>query len=304
MRHVHFPTALKRIAPPRSPEASVFLSRYEPKVRPYIFASAILPLIITSEDSALWGGLVGVASWLVFLADFIVQSKERVQYYNSRLGLLDLFIVVVTSPWYLIPGVHGGAVVALLRVVRVVRLIVVARGARRLFQRLGRAALIAVAAVVAFSAVALRAEQPVNPEFASYGDALWWGYVTLTTVGYGDIVPVTLTGRLAGVAIMTLGIGLLGVLAGSLSSFFRLSPKEEEQEQEKSDEMRKELGLVNPHDEPDSDGEGPQDTGDLAALRKEVVDLRSEIRSLTDHLARSVGAVEPTPSEEPPESSV
>ena len=46
--------------------------------------------------------------------------------------------------------------------------------------------------------------------------------MTLTTVGYGDIVPKTTAGRLAGVAIMFTGIAVLGVLAGSLSALFRL----------------------------------------------------------------------------------
>jgi voltage-gated potassium channel len=76
--------------------------------------------------------------------------------------------------------------------------------------------------VVLGSLVAYHAEHPTNPGFATIGDAFWWGIVTLTTVGYGDVVPTTTTGRWAAVTIMITGIAVLGLLAGSLASFFRL----------------------------------------------------------------------------------
>ena len=50
------------------------------------------------------------------------------------------------------------------------------------------------------------------------GDAIWWGIVTITTVGYGDFYPVTLAGRLTGVFVMFAGIGIIGALASILAS--------------------------------------------------------------------------------------
>jgi voltage-gated potassium channel len=67
----------------------------------------------------------------------------------------------------------------------------------------------------------LSAEKPTNPGFATYADAVWWGIVTLTTVGYGDIVPHTENGRLAGVFLMLTWLATLGVLSGTMASFFR-----------------------------------------------------------------------------------
>jgi voltage-gated potassium channel len=73
--------------------------------------------------------------------------------------------------------------------------VIATKGARRLFERLGRVAGVAGGVVMIGSLVAYHAEHPANPEFAAVGYALWWGIVTLTTVGYGDIVPKTTTGR-------------------------------------------------------------------------------------------------------------
>jgi len=54
----------------------------------------------------------------------------------------------------------------------------------------------------------------------SYGGALWWAMVTITTVGYGDKYPVTLGGRAIAVVMMLVGIGLIGVLTATVASYF------------------------------------------------------------------------------------
>jgi voltage-gated potassium channel Kch len=56
------------------------------------------------------------------------------------------------------------------------------------------------------------------------GDALWWGYVTATTVGYGDQYPVTTGGRLTGLIMLTVGVALFATFSGFLANLF-LSPQ-------------------------------------------------------------------------------
>jgi voltage-gated potassium channel len=250
----------------RSERDAAFLKRFDAWMQLPIIVSAILPLIVAPETNGWVGVVVGVTTWLVFLVDYVVQARHREHYGRTRLGLFDLFVVLATAPWFLIPGAHEGRFVVVLRLARLARLAMASRGSRRLFERLGRVVVVAAGVLVTASLVAYYAEKPVNPEFATVGDALWWGIVTLTTVGYGDIVPKTPTGRLAGVAIMLTGIAVLGVLAGSLSSFFRLGDN----------------GKANgaPPDQPASPAAGASDVA-LQALTAEVAALRRQVEALT-----------------------
>lgn len=57
-------------------------------------------------------------------------------------------------------------------------------------------------------------------EGMSYGDGIWWAFVTATTVGYGDISPSTFYGRMIAMALMLVGIGLIGTVTSTLTSYF------------------------------------------------------------------------------------
>lgn len=63
-------------------------------------------------------------------------------------------------------------------------------------------------------------------ENKSFGDALWWSIVTCTTVGYGDVSPSTTAGRFIAVILMFFGIGLLGMLTGTITTYFTSLRKE------------------------------------------------------------------------------
>ena len=147
---------------------------------------------------------------------------------------------------------------------------------RQLFDRLGRVGAVALGVLVTASLVAYFAEHPTNPEFATVGDALWWGIVTMTTVGYGDIVPKTPTGRWAAVVIMLTGVAVLGLLAGSLASFFRLekgaSPGDEIAGGDASGAART-----------PAEAAGPAQA--LGALVSEVAALRQQVSLLSERVA-------------------
>ncbi|KAM9847529.1 LOW QUALITY PROTEIN: potassium voltage-gated channel subfamily KQT member 5 [Aulostomus maculatus] len=80
-------------------------------------------------------------------------------------------------------------------------------------------------------------ENKYNKDFATYADALWWGTITLTTIGYGDKTPQTWTGRLLSAGFALLGISFFALPAGILGSGFAL--KVQEQHRQKHFEKRR-----------------------------------------------------------------
>jgi voltage-gated potassium channel len=216
---------------PLSPAQREARRRWQSRFNLPIIVAALLPLFITSPQSPVTAVVVGVGSWLVFVVDLYVERRIDPGYLLRAVGRFDALIVVLTFPYYLIPGVSGGTAILLLaRLGRVARVLLATGGLRRFAARLGKVAAIAAVMLVAGSLAAYEAEHATNPGFATVGDALWWGIVTLTTVGYGDIVPHTRAGRLAGVAIMFTGVAVLGVLAGSLAELFHLSSESDDAE--------------------------------------------------------------------------
>ncbi|HVN51603.1 MAG TPA: ion transporter [Acidimicrobiales bacterium] len=269
------------IAPgqPRSDADAAALDRFERRIRVPLVASAILPLVVAPQQGQPVSIVIGIASWIVFLADYLVQSRHLEQYHRTRLGKFDLLVVVLTAPWFLLPGAQAGGFVVILRLARLARVVMVSKGARRLFARIGRVATIAIGVTVVAALVAYHAEHATNPGFATIGDALWWGVVTLTTVGYGDIVPHTTVGRWAGVAIMFTGIAVLGVLAGSMASFFRL---------ERAEGAGGTEGAPSAEGSPSTGGTAQEPAGADGALRAltgEVAALRAQVESLTAMLS-------------------
>lgn len=74
--------------------------------------------------------------------------------------------------------------------------------------------------VVLFMFVSALSMKWIEPSFHTYEDALWWTVVTTTTVGYGDISPHTTLGKIIASILMMVGIGMIGVVTGTVTSLF------------------------------------------------------------------------------------
>ena len=147
------------------------------------------------------------------------------KYAATPLALIDLVTIL---PFYL-PFIITD--LRLIRLVRLLRLLKVIRYSESLktfteLYRLKRQELSMVFLTIAFllvisSAVIYHVEHEAQPEaFSSIPASMWWGVSTLTTVGYGDVYPVTSLGKFFGAIIALLGIGLFALPAGILGSGF------------------------------------------------------------------------------------
>jgi voltage-gated potassium channel len=153
----------------------------------------------------------------VFVAEFVSRlaaSRDR------RHHLLGHWVDAIA----LIPAARIGRLARLLRLLRLTRTFAgvyrMLAGFERIARHRGLVGLfIAWLAVAVVCSIALYAvESGVNPNVNTYFDALWWGIVTLTSVGYGDITPVTPEGRLIGAALMVLGITLFAAITATITS--------------------------------------------------------------------------------------
>ncbi len=204
-----------------------------------LFAFAITFFIVLSPIPAVDEVLKGADTLicLIFLLDFarsLSRAPDRRAYmFGERPGRS-----LPTGVVDLLGSIPGGGALRLLRVFRLfrVRRLIHGRSPRRLIadfirSRAEAAAyvviIMALLVIVLGSSLIALVEVP-NPDsnINTAGDALWWTFVTITTVGYGDKYPITEAGRLVGVITMAVGIGIFGVLTSFLAKFFLETPEE------------------------------------------------------------------------------
>lgn len=152
--------------------------------------------------------------------------RGRLQYILTPMALIDLVAIL---PFYL--GAFIGVDTRMLRILRLLRVFKLSRH----FAVLGvlgtvlhneaktlLSAIFVMLILVILSASGIYlVERNIQPDaFGSIPSAMWWATVTLTTVGYGDVVPMTVAGRLLGVFITVLGVGMAALPAGIIASGF------------------------------------------------------------------------------------
>ena len=166
---------------------------------------------------------------IIFSIEYLLRlysSPHRLRYARSFFGIIDLLALAPTYLSVLIPGGQYLMAVRVLRVLRVFRvfklvkyvaeaeLIVASLKASRRKIAVFLSAVMSIVIVVGSLIYLIESEQS---GFTSIPQSVYWAIVTLTTVGYGDLSPVTPLGRMLATAIMILGYGLFAVPTGLVS---------------------------------------------------------------------------------------
>ncbi|MCL4214478.1 MAG: ion transporter [Gemmatimonadales bacterium] len=180
----------------------------------------LLPLSSASHEVL---GITDTALCVLFFGDFlrnVARARDR-RRYLLREGWLDLISSIPAVDWFRLGRISRVArLVRLMRAVRSVRTIGLVISRRRRESALLAAATLTIVLTVFASLAVLQFEQHPEANIRTGGDALWWAFATITTVGYGDRFPVTLEGRLIAAMLMAAGVALFGTLSGLIAAWF------------------------------------------------------------------------------------
>lgn len=185
--------------------------------------------------------------WVFFGIDFLVRlvlAEPRLRWFVRHLPEAVILVLPVLRP------------------LRLLSLAVVVGVLQRVLGHNIRGRVIAFTAcgtvliVYAAALAMLDAERYRNDKIDSFPEALWWAFTTVTTVGYGDTVPVTGVGRVIAGALMLAGVSLLAVVTATLASWI-------------------------------VERVAAEDTKNQAATARQIEELRDEVRKLTESLERA-----------------
>ena len=168
-----------------------------------------------------------------FLVDYLVElalARNRSVYVRKE-WMSPL--IVISQAFAVIPSLAGFGVLRVFRGARVFRLAaLVLRAAaiggaaaldgRRLIREHAAAVAMGIAGLTWLTSAAtftIAEDVGVNGRVHSFGDALWWSASTITTVGYGDVYPVTFAGRVTGVFTMVVGVSTFALVTAKLAQF-------------------------------------------------------------------------------------
>ena len=220
---------------------SVFVVTFDPPERVYAVLRQCerLSLIIFTAEYLL----------RIWTSDLLFPNEKRLQalfkYMFSWMAIIDLVVILPFYLHFFLPSLLVG--LRAFRLVRILRIFKLNRYSESLnsigdvFKRKAKdivsSFFVVLILLVIASLLIYYAEHDAQPDkFKNAFSGLWWAVATLTTVGYGDIYPITVLGRIFGALIAILGIGMVAIPTGIISSgFMEHMQNKKAQEEEKED---------------------------------------------------------------------
>lgn len=191
-----------------------------------------------SEQTKFWLDVIELFSVIVFTVEYLLRiyvSDRKLSFIFSFFGVIDLLAIL---PFYLAFGVDLRSLRALrfLRLFRVLKLVRYNKAMNHLIRAISSAKeqiflfIFITIILIYFAAVGIYYfENEAQPDkFTSIFDSLWWAIVTLTTVGYGDVYPITIGGKIFTFFILLIGLGIVAVPTGIISSALTQSVEAED----------------------------------------------------------------------------
>ena len=218
--------------------------------------------IILSSDIEIekeYGTLLYVVEWiftLLFTIEYalrIYSAPNRKEYIFSFMGVVDLLAIIPTYMMFIYPPIKyllDIRIIRLIRIFRVLKLTNYVRGAytMQIALRSSRPKIIVFLlsifiVVIIVGTLMYIVEGPADG-FNSIADSIYWAIITLTTVGYGNIVPETIVGKFLAAFIMILGYAVIAVPTGIVSSEFTRNKKLRKQKERQHKIIEKENKII------------------------------------------------------------
>jgi voltage-gated potassium channel len=203
------------------------------------FSVETLPNLSSAFRAAL--GAIEAISVAIFTIEYLLRlmvADKKLSFIFSFYGIIDILAIL---PFYITTSIdlRSIRVFRLFRLARMFKLIRYSKAIKRLgnaFRSIKEELIVFFTAscfLIYFAGVGVYYfENPTQPEhFSSVFHSLWWAVITLTTVGYGDIYPVTVGGKVFTFCILMVGLGIAAVPAGLLASALTSALKDEDKGQ-------------------------------------------------------------------------
>jgi voltage-gated potassium channel len=189
----------------------------------YVLGALIVDSVyILPTETSLLLNYIDYSICIFFFIEFCIRFRKAENKLKfMRWGWIDLISCIP-----MIETLRAGRLLRLIRLLRIIRAFKSTKNVvDHIFANKAQGAFTSVSVIalllVIFSAIGiLQVENDPNSNIKTAEDAIWWAYVTITTVGYGDKFPVTTEGRIIAAILMTAGVGLFGTFTAFVASWF------------------------------------------------------------------------------------